>query len=210
MARKSGIGTLLSFDLERAGPSAPPLFQQLYRQLRQAVLEGRLRPGVRLPATRFLARELGLSRNTVLTAYDQLASEGFLELRHRSGVFVAEDLPIAEPVAVATPPTPAPRIGKRGEATLGSRPVTDPRSRRGPRRRARLGVGRAASPARCRTCRAFRSTCGRGCWRVTGGGRRRSCRSAAMPAGIPICAPRSRIMSARRAASPAIPITCWW
>ena len=101
MARKSGIGTLLGFDLERAGPT--PLFQQLYRQLRQAVLEGRLRAGVRLPATRFLARELGLSRNTVLTAYDQLASEGFLELRHRSGVFVAEDLPIAEPVAVDTP-----------------------------------------------------------------------------------------------------------
>jgi len=129
MARKSGIGTLLTFDLERAGPT--PLFQQLYRQLRQAVLEGRVRPGVRLPATRFLARELGLSRNTVLTAYEQLASEGFLELRHRSGVFVAEDLPIAEPVAVASPPAPAPRIGKRGEATIGSRPVTDPRSAHG-------------------------------------------------------------------------------
>ena len=68
MPRKSGIGTLLSFDLERDGSTAAPLFQQLYRQLRQAVLEGRLRPGVRLPATRFLARELGLSRNTVLTA----------------------------------------------------------------------------------------------------------------------------------------------
>jgi GntR family transcriptional regulator / MocR family aminotransferase len=126
MSRKSGIGTLLGFDLERAGPA--PLFHQLYRQLRQAVLEGRLRPGVRLPATRFLARELGLSRNTVLTAYDQLASEGFLELRHRSGVFVAEDLPIAEPIPPDSPPTPAPRIGKRGEATLGSRPVADPRS----------------------------------------------------------------------------------
>ena len=129
MARKSGIGTLLSFDLERDGPT--PLFQQLYRQLRQAVLEGRVRPGVRLPATRFLARELGLSRNTVLTAYEQLASEGFLDLRHRSGVFVAEDLPIVEPVAVEAPPTPAPRIGKRGEATIGSRPVVDPRSAHG-------------------------------------------------------------------------------
>jgi GntR family transcriptional regulator / MocR family aminotransferase len=129
MARKSGIGTLLSFDLERAGPA--PLFQQLYRQLRQAVLEGRVRPGVRLPATRFLARELGLSRNTVLTAYEQLASEGFLDLRHRSGVFVAEDLPIAEAVAVARPPKPAPRIGRRGEATIGSRPVVDPRSAHG-------------------------------------------------------------------------------
>ena len=126
MARKSGIGTLLGFDLEREGPT--PLFQQLYWQLRQAVLEGRLRPGARLPATRFLACELGLSRNTVLTAYDQLASEGFLELRHRSGVFVAEDLPIAEPVALESPATPAPRIGRRGQATLGSRPVVDPRS----------------------------------------------------------------------------------
>jgi GntR family transcriptional regulator/MocR family aminotransferase len=126
MARKSGIGTLLSFDLERTGPT--PLFQQLYRQLRQAVLEGRVRPGVRLPATRYLARELGLSRNTVLTAYEQLASEGFLELRHRSGVFVAEDLPIAETIAVANPPTPAPRIGKRGAATIGPRPIVDPRA----------------------------------------------------------------------------------
>ena len=126
MARKSGIGTLLGFDLEREGPT--PLFLQLYRQLRQAVLEGRLRPGARLPATRFLAHELGLSRNTVLTAYDQLASEGFLELRHRSGVFVAEDLPIAEPVALESPPTPAPRIGRRGQATIGSRPVIDARA----------------------------------------------------------------------------------
>ncbi|HJT13650.1 MAG TPA: PLP-dependent aminotransferase family protein [Dongiaceae bacterium] len=126
MARKSGTGTLLNFDLERAGPL--PLFQQLYRQLRQAVLEGRVRPGVRLPATRFLARELGLSRNTVLTAYEQLASEGFLELRHRSGVFVAQDLPIAKAVAVASPPRPAPRIGKRGQAAIGTRPVMDPRS----------------------------------------------------------------------------------
>jgi len=125
MARKSGLGTLLSFDLERTWPT--PLFQQLYRQLRQAVLEGRVRPGVRLPATRFLARELGVSRNTVLTAYEQLASEGFLELRHRSGVFVAEDLPIAEAIAVMNPPTPAPRIGKRGTAAIGARPIVDPR-----------------------------------------------------------------------------------
>ncbi len=129
MSRKSGLGTLLSFDLERAGPT--PMFQQLYRQLRQAVLEGRVRPGVRLPATRYLARELGLSRNTVLTAYEQLASEGFLELRHRSGVFVAEDLPIAEAVAVPSSPAPAPRIGKRGAATVGARPVVDPRSAHG-------------------------------------------------------------------------------
>src|SRR5215470_7059861 len=112
MARKSGIGTFLPFDLQ-AGEAEEPLFQRLYGQLRQAVLEGRLRPGTRLPATRLLADDLGVSRNTVLTAYDQLASEGFLELRHRSGVFVAEDLPIAPKVATA-PGSPRPvRLGSR-------------------------------------------------------------------------------------------------
>ena len=112
--RKSGVGAFLTFDLEPDGTSAPT-FQRLYLQLRQSVLEGTVRPGARLPATRFLARELGISRNTVLTAYDQLASEGFLELRHRSGVFVAEDLPIAQPLPESKPPpvSIAPRLGIR-------------------------------------------------------------------------------------------------
>src|SRR5262245_49047091 len=122
MARKSGIGTFLRFDL-RSGDVDAPLFQQLYGQLRQAVLEGRLRPGARLPATRLLADELRISRNTVLTAYDQLASEGFLELRHRSGVFVAEDLPIAAKVA-APPGSPRPvRLGRRARDAVGVGPI---------------------------------------------------------------------------------------
>ncbi|HEV8392096.1 MAG TPA: PLP-dependent aminotransferase family protein [Dongiaceae bacterium] len=123
MARKSGIGALLAFDL--AGEGETPLFQQLYRQLRQAVLAGRVRPGARLPATRFLADELGISRNTVLTAYDQLASEGFLELRHRSGVFVAQDLPIAAPAPQPAPPTAprSPRLGLRARDAAGVGPI---------------------------------------------------------------------------------------
>ena len=51
MARKGGTGSLLSLELDGEGES--PLFQRLYRQLRQGVLEGRVRPGARLPATRF-------------------------------------------------------------------------------------------------------------------------------------------------------------
>jgi GntR family transcriptional regulator/MocR family aminotransferase len=122
MARKSGIGAFLPFDL-RDGEGEAPLFQQLYGQLRQAVLEGRLRAGARLPATRVLADELGISRNTVLTAYDQLASEGFLELRHRSGVFVAEDLPIAAKVAAA-PGSPRPvRLGSRARDAVSVGPI---------------------------------------------------------------------------------------
>ncbi|WP_119303649.1 MocR-like pyridoxine biosynthesis transcription factor PdxR [Dongia deserti] len=117
MARKAGTGSLLPLELD--GDSASPLFQRLYRQLRQAVLEGRLKPGARLPATRVLADELGLSRNTVLAAYDQLASEGFLELRHRSGVFVAEDLPIARQDPQPAPPQPELGIRARDAASAG-------------------------------------------------------------------------------------------
>jgi len=46
-----------------------PLYQQVYRAIREGVLSGRLRAGERLPVTRMLARELGISRNVVLIAY---------------------------------------------------------------------------------------------------------------------------------------------
>jgi GntR family transcriptional regulator/MocR family aminotransferase len=62
---------------------------QLTRALKAAVLNGRLRSGDRLPATRALASELGLSRNTVLASYEELASEGFLLGRVGSGSYVA-------------------------------------------------------------------------------------------------------------------------
>ncbi len=57
------------------------------------MLDGRLAPGRRLPATRLLARELGVSRNTVSGAFDQLRAEGYLETRERGGTFVAARLP---------------------------------------------------------------------------------------------------------------------
>jgi GntR family transcriptional regulator/MocR family aminotransferase len=66
------------------------LHGQLTRALKQAVLERRLAPGARVPATRELASALGLSRNTVLAAYEQLLAEGFLVARRGSGSYVAE------------------------------------------------------------------------------------------------------------------------
>jgi GntR family transcriptional regulator/MocR family aminotransferase len=66
-----------------------PRHAQLTRALRAALLGGRLRTGERLPATRHLARELGLSRNTVLASYEELAAEGFLVGRVGSGSYVA-------------------------------------------------------------------------------------------------------------------------
>jgi GntR family transcriptional regulator/MocR family aminotransferase len=71
---------------------------EIYRQLRQAVLDGRLRPGDRLPATRELARRLGVSRTTVNVAYDRLSSGGFVTARVGGGTFVREHVaPSARP-----------------------------------------------------------------------------------------------------------------
>ena len=69
-----------------------PLHRQTYRALRGAILSGRLRSGLRLPSSRNLAKELGLSRNTVLQAFEQLAAEGYSTTRAGSGTFVADSL----------------------------------------------------------------------------------------------------------------------
>lgn len=81
----------LTFPLERGG--SEPLHRQIERRLRDAIAGGRLRPGAHLTATRVLARELGIARITVQTAYDQLAAEGYLDVDARRGTRVAVDLP---------------------------------------------------------------------------------------------------------------------
>jgi GntR family transcriptional regulator/MocR family aminotransferase len=75
------------------------LSQQVYRALRSAILSRQLAPGARLPSTRALAAELGLSRNVVLFAYEQLRGEGYAVGRVGSGTVVSPTLP--EPWAAA-------------------------------------------------------------------------------------------------------------
>lgn len=70
-----------------------PLYKQLYERLRGAILAGRLEGGARLPSTRTLASELGISRSTTVLAYTQLLLEGYLESRAGQGTLVARDLP---------------------------------------------------------------------------------------------------------------------
>ena len=94
---------LLSLALERE-PDRPPLQQQLYGQLREALLAGRLGPGRRLPSSRALAGELGCSRNTVIGAFEQLKAEGYLECRGGSGSYVSPVLPESLQVASAAAP----------------------------------------------------------------------------------------------------------
>ena len=70
-----------------------PLHQQLYEELRQAILTGRLRSGERIPSTRFLAKSLSISRFTVTTSYEKLLSEGYLETVVGRGTFVCKQIP---------------------------------------------------------------------------------------------------------------------
>ncbi|WP_201314068.1 PLP-dependent aminotransferase family protein [Dyella sp. EPa41] len=65
---------------------------QIYQQLRAAVVDGRLPPGSRLPSTRDLALQLGVSRKTTLEVYERLVAEGFLDGRTGDGTFVADGL----------------------------------------------------------------------------------------------------------------------
>ena len=68
---------------------------RIYHALREAVVDGRLADGDRVPASRDLARQLGVARGTVTAAYDRLTAEGFLESRPGSGTYVA-DVALAE------------------------------------------------------------------------------------------------------------------
>jgi GntR family transcriptional regulator/MocR family aminotransferase len=71
---------------------------RIYVALRAAVLDGRLAAGDRVPATRDLARQLGVARGTVSVAYDRLAAEGFLQSRPGAGTFVTT-VPLSSPAA---------------------------------------------------------------------------------------------------------------
>ncbi|MER6559454.1 PLP-dependent aminotransferase family protein [Streptomyces sp. NPDC001027] len=95
----SGVGV----DLHLEPDSGEGRRAGLERALRDAVREGRLAPGSRLPATRRLAAETGISRNTVKAAYDQLVAEGYLTARQGSGTRVAVLPPAAaDPLGAAT------------------------------------------------------------------------------------------------------------
>lgn len=93
------------------------LSRDIYEQLRDAILDGRLRPRERLPATRELARDLDVSRTTVTVAYHRLAGEGFVTARVGAGTFVSE--------RVASP-LPSPGTGRGGAGVLEPRSIWDP------------------------------------------------------------------------------------
>ena len=139
------------------------LYQQVYRAIRAAILSGRLRAGDRLPVSRTLARDLAISRNVILIAYDQLIAEGYVVGRVGAGTFVA-----------AAVPGSMLRVSSKRHAELPARLPAPHLSRYAARswplrifRRARHRSGSAmTSPTPQPAPRIFQRTCGGVCWRA--------------------------------------------
>jgi GntR family transcriptional regulator/MocR family aminotransferase len=92
------------------------LADEIYRQLRGAIVDGPLQPGDQLPPTRELARRLSVSRTTVTVAYDRLSGEGFVRSRVGAGTFVSDEVPYSPGAAGTT---------GRSACALRPRPVWD-------------------------------------------------------------------------------------
>jgi GntR family transcriptional regulator / MocR family aminotransferase len=121
----AGLGPEILLALDREGPE--PLRAQLERGLRDAIRSGRLKPDERLPSSREMARELGVSRGLVLECYTQLQAEGYLTSRGGSATRVASgaEAPPGPPPPPA-PPAERPSIDfKHGLPDLASFPRRD-------------------------------------------------------------------------------------
>ncbi len=112
-ARPAPGEKLLQIPLDRTGGTS--LFLQIKRHLERLIASGVLVPGSKLPATRELARALGLNRTTVATAYDALVAEGWARAHVGQGTFVAERESAPTPTRSANAPK-VPRPDE-GEAT---------------------------------------------------------------------------------------------
>ena len=118
----------LSVDLDARGDRA----SAIYRALLAAIRSGRVGAGDRLPATRALARDLGVARNTVATAYERLTAEGFLDSRVGDGTYVTD--------LVAPDPAPRRTGALRPRAGWTYLPVTVSGGRTAPPHDFRVGI----------------------------------------------------------------------
>jgi len=84
------MGTLFELEITTAAKGSREIAGHLFRQLRSAILDGRLLPGARLPSTRASPAVFGASRNTVQDVYDRLAQEGLVASRQGSGTYVSD------------------------------------------------------------------------------------------------------------------------
>ncbi|MCW8835783.1 MAG: PLP-dependent aminotransferase family protein [Rhodospirillales bacterium] len=90
---RSGGGVLVQLPVQLDSKSSHSLQRQLFEKIRKLILSGVLRPGTLVPATRALANQLQISRNTVMLAYERLITEGYLQSKKAVGTFVSFDIP---------------------------------------------------------------------------------------------------------------------
>jgi len=137
MTRRAAANLFIQLDPRaRVG-----LQEQLYAGIRRAIVAGVVRPGTRVPSSRALADELGVSRTTTQLALDQLRAEGYLVMRRGSGTFVGADLPDDAPPrgAEARPPVrERPPLSTRGTAL--AQMIPGARRIVGPARAFRIGA----------------------------------------------------------------------
>jgi GntR family transcriptional regulator/MocR family aminotransferase len=122
--RSGAPGILPVIAIDRS--AAKPLYQQICQEYRDAILEGRLRSGQRLPSTRTIAAELTISRVSVLNAFDQLIAEGYFERRMGSGTYVSSTLP--DNVGSLEGPAAQPTLKRPGTRAVARRPAAVLRS----------------------------------------------------------------------------------
>lgn len=139
----SGALVLIDLDTRQPGRDRNPLHRRIYDELRQQILDGRLRRGARLPSTRALAIDLRVSRSTVVQAFAQLRAEGYIESISRGSTRVSAHLP-DRLVRADPPPMPHRTAGRHAEPS------------------ARAGAIKASWPAFNAVCdrpaRAFRTS----------------------------------------------------
>ena len=111
------LSEFLSAEIARLGlQNKLPLHRQLYEALRRAMLDGKLSAGERLPSSRELTQDLAMSRNTVVTALNQLAVEGYLVSHVGSGTFVNDSVPRAPARRLPVQEDQGTRLSRRGQA----------------------------------------------------------------------------------------------
>lgn len=109
----------MAIPIELDHGSRQSLQGQLFAQLRHLILGGRLKPGTPVPASRALAEQLSISRNTVLLVYDRLIAEGYLQARKAIGTYVSLELPETCLAAARRAVTSSPTQGERATPGAG-------------------------------------------------------------------------------------------
>jgi len=97
--RRRAIAPLFEIKLDLEAHGSRDTSRTLHRELKAAILDGRLTAGAKLPATRQSAAFFGVSRNTAAEVYERLVTEGYAVARHGAGTYVAERIPSSRPEA---------------------------------------------------------------------------------------------------------------